>query len=435
MSTPRARPLAMFGGPPAFPVRLCVGTPNIGDRRRFLERVAGTLDRKVLTNDGPLVRELEQKVAEAVGVRHCAAMRSATTGLQVAVRAMGLSGEVIVPSFAFIATAHVLRWQGITPVFADVDGSTHNLDPAAVERRISPLTTGILGVHLWGRPCEVDALEDIARRHGLKLLFDAAHAFGCTRAGRMVGRFGAAEVFSFHATKFINSLEGGAVVTNDDELAREVRLMRNFGFEDYDRVACVGINGKMDEVSAAMGLTSLESVDEFLAANRRNFDAYARGLASIPGIRLLPYDEGELCNRQYVVLEVDEQAAGIDRDTLMHLLRGENVLARRYFYPGCHRMEPYRSSCLDEGEWLPETERLAGRVLQLPTGTAVGPAEIAIVCEIIRTAVAHGPGIRRHPRADPWILDPAGISAYRHGPITDCKHICTDEYNIKIQRA
>jgi dTDP-4-amino-4,6-dideoxygalactose transaminase len=264
----------------------------------------------------------------------------------------------------------------------------------------------------------VDALDDVARRHGLRLLFDAAHAFGCSRAGRMVGNFGDAEVFSFHATKFLNSLEGGAVVTNDDGLARRVRLMRNFGFEDYDRVVSIGINGKMDEVSAAMGLTNLESAEEFLAANRRNHDGYARGLAGIPGIRLVPYDDGERCNRQYVVLEADEQAAGIGRDILMHVLWRENVIARRYFHPGCHRMEPYRSSSAAGGGSLPETERLAARVLQLPTGTAVGPAEIATICGIIRDTVALAPRIRRHLGARPRITGPCMQDAHRQGPRT-----------------
>jgi dTDP-4-amino-4,6-dideoxygalactose transaminase len=398
--------LAIFGSPPSFSDRLCVGTPNLGDKERFLQRVNGILDRRILTNDGPLVRELERKVAEAVGVRHCVATRSATAGLQIAVRALGLSGEVIVPAFTFIATAHVLGWQGIKPVFGDIDRDTHNLDPAAVERMISPRTTGILGVHLWGRACDVDALTDVARRHGLRLLFDAAHAFGCTRAGRRVGSFGEAEVFSFHATKFINSLEGGAVVTNNDELAEKMRLMRNFGFEDYDRVVCLGINGKMDEVSAAMGLTSLESFEEFLSVNRRNYDEYARGLAGIPGIRLVPYDDRERCNRQYVVLEVDEPVSGIDRDLLMRVLWEENVLARRYFYPGCHRMEPYGSSPPDAGYALPETERLAGRILQLPAGTAVGRAEVAAVCSLVRASVARGPLIRRYLSVYPGTTAP-----------------------------
>jgi dTDP-4-amino-4,6-dideoxygalactose transaminase len=388
--------LAVLGGSPAFAEPLHVGRPNIGDRDRLLARINDLLDRRWLTNRGAFVQELESRIAAQVGVRHCVAMANGTVALEIAIRASGLSGEVIVPSFTFVATAHALQWQEITPVFCDVDPRTHNLDPARVESLITPRTTGILGVHLWGRPCDVPALADIARRRRLKLLFDAAHAFGCTRGGRPVGGFGDAEVFSFHATKFLNSFEGGAVVTDDGDLAGKIRLMQNFGFADYDEVVYVGTNGKMTEVAAAMGLTSLESMAEFVEVNRRNYRRYREELAGLPGLSLVEYDEAEKGNFQYIVLEVDEARTGIDRDALKDVLWAENVLARRYFYPGCHRMEPYRSYFPHAGLLLPQTERLAARVLVLPTGTAVGPAEIARVCEIVRIALAHGPelGVR-----------------------------------------
>src|SRR5882724_336712 len=228
--------LALFGGRPAFDRPLHVGRPNIGSRKRFFELLEGALDRGWLTNSGPLVDEFEKKVSDYVGVKHCVSICNATIALEIAIRAAKLDGEVILPSFTFVATAHALQWQKITPVFCDIDPATHTIDPAKVERMITPRTTGILGVHLWGRGCDVEALAAIARRRNLKLLFDAAHAFGCTHRGKMIGGFGDAEVFSFHATKFLNSFEGGAVVTNDDELARKVRLMKNFGFRAYDDV-------------------------------------------------------------------------------------------------------------------------------------------------------------------------------------------------------
>lgn len=381
--------LAVLGGPKEFPEPLYVGRPNIGDRGRLLARINDLLDRRWLTNRGKYVQELEARIAEQVGVRHCIAMANGTVALEIAIRASGLSGEVIVPSFTFVATAHALQWQEITPVFCDVDSRTHNLDPNRVESLITPRTTGILGVHLWGRPCAVEALADIARRRRLKLLFDAAHAFGCGRGGVPVGGFGDAEVFSFHATKLVNSFEGGAVVTNDDALAGRIRLMQNFGFADYDEVVYVGTNGKMSEVAAAMGLTSLESMDGFVAANRRNYRRYREELAGVPGVSLMEYDESGPGNFQYIVLEVEE-----DRDLLKDVLWAENVHARRYFYPGCHRMEPYRSYFPNAGLLLPCTERLAARVLTLPTGTAVGPDEIARVCEIVRLAMAQGPELR-----------------------------------------
>ncbi len=375
--------LAIFGGSPAFKDALHVGRPNIGDRKRFDERVTDILERRWLTNAGRYVQEFEQRVADLAGVEHCIAMCNATVALEIATRALGMTGEVIVPSFTFIATAHALQWQEITPVFCDVDPQTHTLDPNKIEDLITPRTTGIVGVHLWGGVCDIDALTEIAARRGLKLLFDSAHAFACSYKGKMVGAFGDAEVFSFHATKFLNTLEGGAVVTNDEDLARRIRLMKNFGFTNYDQTGYVGTNGKLNEISAAMGLTNLESLDDFIAVNRRNYDQYARELAGIEGIRLFTFDEREKCNYQYVALEIDQTKTLLVRDRLMEILHAENVLARRYFYPGCHRMEPYRSYFPHAHLLLPETEKLTGKMLCLPTGTAMGADEITRLCRLL----------------------------------------------------
>jgi dTDP-4-amino-4,6-dideoxygalactose transaminase len=379
--------LAIFGGVPAFQEKLHVGRPNIGNRERLLKRINQLLDSKWLTNMGPFERDFEERVAKLVGVRHCIPICNGTVALEIAIRAAGLSGEVIVPSFTFIATAHALQWQEITPVFCDIEPHTHTLNPAKVERMISPRTSGIIGVHMWGHSCDVKALTDIARRHRLKLLFDAAHAFGCSYEGRMIGNFGDAEVFSFHATKFFNAFEGGAIVTNDDELAASVRLMRNFGFAGYDQVTSVGTNGKMSEISAAMGLTGLESLEEFIAVNYRNYKCYQRELADQPGIRLFPHNEVERGNYQYITVEIDESVTRLSRDRLMQVLWAENILARRYFYPGCHRMEPYRSYYSHAAQSLSETEKVTERVFCLPTGMSVTSTDIAVICRIIRTAL------------------------------------------------
>jgi dTDP-4-amino-4,6-dideoxygalactose transaminase len=386
--------LAILGGAPAFEEPFYVGRPNIGNRERLLERINDILDRRWLTNEGPYVAEFERRISDLVGVKHCIAMCNATVALEIAIRGIGFAGEVIVPSMTFIATAHALQWQQITPVFCDIDPRTYTLDPRSVEEMITPRTTGIIGVHLWGRPCDVEALAEIAQRHNLKVLYDAAHAFGCSCKGQMIGGFGNAEVFSFHATKFLNSLEGGAVVTNDDELAAKVRLMKNFGFVDYDKVIYIGTNGKISEVSAAMGITSLESMDEFISVNYRNYKRYQRELADIPGVSLLTYNEREKRNYQYIVVEVDESVTHVSRDQFVEILCAENVKARRYFYPGCHRMEPYRSYFPHAGLLLPETDMLVRRVVSLPTGTAVGPDEIDEICQVIRMVVAHGRELR-----------------------------------------
>jgi len=378
--------LAIFGGLPAFEVPLHVGRPNIGDRGRLLERFQKILDSRWLTNDGLFVREFEQRIADLVGVKHCVAICNGTVALEISIRALEMKGEIIVPSFTFVATAHALEWQGIKPIFCDIDPVTHNIDPIKIEQMITTRTAGIIGVHVWGRPCDVDALDEIAHRRGLKLLFDSAHALGCTYKRKMIGNFGDAEVFSFHATKFVNSLEGGAVATNDDQLARKIRLLKNFGFTTYDEIESVGTNGKMNEVSAAMGLTNLESMDEFIEINRRNYKQYAAELAGLEGVTVLSYSEEEKCNYQYVVLEIDKDKTILIRDQLIKILQAENILARRYFYPGCHRMEPYRSLYPNAHTFLPETERVAAQVMNLPTGQETTPEKIRIVCNIIHTA-------------------------------------------------
>jgi dTDP-4-amino-4,6-dideoxygalactose transaminase len=391
---PELRDLAIFGRPPAFADKLHVGRPNIGNRDRLLARINDMLDRDWLTNNGPYVQQFENKIAEFHGVRHCVAMCNGTVALEIAIRALGLTGEVIVPSFTFVATAHALQWQEITPVFCDIDRATHHLNPTQVEKLITPRTSGIIGVHTWGRPCDIDALNAIARRRNLYLLFDAAHAFGCSYNGKLVGGFGRCEVFSFHATKFFNSFEGGAVLTNDELLAEKMRLMRNFGFSGYDNVIYIGTNGKMTEVCAAMGLTSLESIEQFVETNRCNHRAYRRGLKGIPGITLMAYNEGQRSNYQYIVLEVDEAEAGLARDELVDVLFAENVLARRYFFPACHRMEPYRSYFPNASLVLPETERLCRRVMLLPNGTSVDEPAISRICNVIRTAVSDADAVR-----------------------------------------
>jgi dTDP-4-amino-4,6-dideoxygalactose transaminase len=386
--------LAIFGGVPAFAEKLHVGRPNFGDRQSLMRRIDEIIDARWFTNAGPNVKELEEKLARFLGVKHCIAMCNATIALEIAIKALGLKGEVIVPSFTFIATAHAVKWQEITPVFCDIDPETHNLDPRRVEELITPHTTGIIGVHLWGRPCDVDALAEVAHRHSLALLFDAAHAFACTYQGRMIGSFGDAEVFSFHATKFFNTFEGGAVTTNDDQLAARMRLMKNFGFAGYDNVIYIGTNGKMSEVCAAMGLTSLESLSDFIEVNRRNYNLYLQELNDTRGVKLIDYDPDQQNNYQYIVLEIDEAAAHISRDDLLNILWAENVIARRYFYPGCHRAEPYRTLYPDAGANLPATEELGKRVLLLPNGNAVGEREIRGICDVLKLAVVQAAEVR-----------------------------------------
>lgn len=390
----RLSDLAILGGSPAFTEKLHVGRPNIGDRAQLFSRFTDILDRRWLTNGGKYVQEFERRIMDQVGARHCVATCNGAVALEIAIRSLDLTGEVIVPAFTFVATAHALQWQQITPIFADINPATHLIDPASVESLITPKTTGIIGVHVWGQSCDVEALDGIARKHNLRLLFDAAHAFGCeTELGR-IGTFGDLEVFSFHATKFVNASEGGAIVTNNETLARKMRLMKNFGFLGYDNVGTVGTNGKMNEFSAAMGITSIESMARFIELNERNHQIYREGLFGLPGVRLLTFPKQPRFNYQYVVAEIDPDTCPISRDLLIDVLWAENVIARRYFYPGCHQMEPYRSLQPWVAQRLPATQRVAARVLVLPTGESVQPDELKQVCAIIRTAVLNGREVR-----------------------------------------
>ncbi len=389
---------ALLGGEVAFPEPLHVGRPNVGNRARLLQRIEKMLDARWFSNGGPLVLEFEREIARHLHVKHCVATCNGTAALMLAVRGLEMEGEVILPSFTFIATAHALQWQQTKPVFADIDPATHNLDPDAVEELITPRTTGIIGVHLWGRACPIERLQEIARRHRLKLLFDASHAFACSHRGQAIGPFGEAEVFSFHATKFLNSFEGGAIVTNNGKLAEKLRLMRNFGFTGYDAVNQIGLNAKMSEVCAAMGLTGLESLEEFIATNRRNHTAYTAELSNLPGISLLPFPEKERNNYQYAIAEIDPEQSPLQRDELLRVLHADGILARRYFHPGCHRMEPYRTLYPQSATALPETEKLSQRVLALPTGDSVGPAEIGTISAIVRTALDEAEAVRSRLR-------------------------------------
>ncbi len=383
--------LAVLGGPPAFEDLLHVGVPNLGSRDDLLARFNDILDRKWFTNNGIYVREFEAKICELVDSEHCVATSNGTIALELAIRALGLTGEVIVPSFTFVATAHALQWQEIKPVFCDIDPHTHHIDVDKVESLITPLTTGIVGVHLWGNPCNVEALADIADRNGLRLLLDAAHAFGVSCGDHMIGNFGDAECFSFHATKFCTSFEGGAIATNNAELAEKLQLMRNFGFDGPDNVIHIGTNGKMNEMSAAMGITSIESIDEFVKVNHQRYEQYRAALATVSGVELYEHQATSRHNFQYAVALIDESTAGISRDALLRTLHAEKVLARRYFYPGCHRMEPYRSYQPHAGLLLPETESVASKVLVLPTGKGVTEEQVDTICELLRFAANNGP--------------------------------------------
>jgi dTDP-4-amino-4,6-dideoxygalactose transaminase len=388
-----AAELAIFGGPPAFAEPLHVGRPNVGDREAILRGIGEAIEDRWLSNNGAKLLAFEAELGRRLGGGlHCVATCNGTLALQIALRALGVEGEVVLPAFTFVATAHAVAWERLTPAFADVEPETLCMGAAQAEERIGPETGALLGVHLWGRSSDPLALERLARERGLPLIFDAAHALGCSREGRSLAGYGDAAVLSFHATKVANAFEGGAVVTADAGLAERVRAMRNFGFdEESEEVAGLGTNVKMSEASAAMGLASLAALDEFLAANRRNFAAYEEALDGIPGVELLAFPSPAESNCHHVTALVDPAAAGLDRDALKAVLEAENVLARRYFHPGCHRVPPHDELPTPA---LPVSERAVERCLSLPTGTAVGAGDAGAIGQLIRLAVSEAAAVR-----------------------------------------
>lgn len=383
--------LAIFGGEPTFEKPLHVGRPNLAPTRDILDVFAGILECKWLTNNGGWVHRLEADIKRYLDVKHCVVVANGTLGLEIAARAlMPEHGEVIVPSFTFVATPNALAWQGYKPVFADINPKTHVLDPVDLEARITDDTVGILGVHTWGTPCEIEALTAIAVRHKLPLFFDAAHAFGCKYRGQSIGNFGRCEVFSFHATKFFNTAEGGAITTNDDQLAKKLRELRNFGFigDGSQTTTGVGINAKMSELHAAVGVLNLTEIKTFVDRNQINYCRYWYNLWHT-GAHVYSHESQTTyrSNFQYVVVELD----GLSADTLVKVLHAENILARRYFSPPCHKVAPYNQ----EGYYLPVTKAVSNRVIVLPTGMAVMRQDVDKICELILYCVEHGDEISK----------------------------------------
>ena len=387
--------LAALGGVPLFEKPLYVGRPNLCSREKMHAALDEIFDRRWLTNNGPLVQRFEAALQAYLGVRHCVAVCNATLGLQLVYRALGIrraGGNAVMPSFTFVATAHALAWEGGNPRFCDADPETHLLNPIDMESRIDSDTSMLVGVHTWGQPCHVDALEALAKKKNLPLVFDAAHAFSNVSGSKKIGGFGDAEVFSFHATKFLNTFEGGVITTNHDALADELRSMRNFGFSGYDQVSALGTNGKLSEISAAMGLCMLEEIDSLLEVNRRNYSTYYDAFHSSDDFSLLEIHAPEAQNCQYIVGSVAAELPVFARDLLIEVLWKENILARKYFHPGVHRAAPYAAQPLNLS--LPGTEDLCRRVVVLPTGTAIEPDDIEKITDCVRMVLENADEIK-----------------------------------------
>lgn len=377
---------------PAFEKRFPFMRPALPDLSSVIKEYGPVYESGVLTNSR-LVARLEAAVAERLGVKHCVAVSSCTSGLMMVLRALRLSGEVIVPSFTFFATGHAVLWNGLTPVFANSELDTWNVSPADIERQIKPETSAILAVHMYGNPCDISALEDLARRHHLKLIFDAAHAFGSAYRGKPVGSFGDAEVFSLSPTKLLVAGEGGLVTTNEAKLAAAVRAMRNYGDLGAYNPEWLGLNARMTEFNAALALHGLPLVDAKVRRRNHIARAYTQMLSGLSGIRFQKTNPQDTVTYKDYSIHVTPDLCGITRDDLANALLDNNIETKKYFYPPLHRQLLYAKFHHPDRNDLSQTDFLADGILSLPIYESLPDETIMVVAETLKRIV--GSRLRR----------------------------------------
>jgi len=382
--------------PTPFDEPIYVTRPLMPPLVDLMARLEQVWDKRQLTNIGAQHEQLEAALGQRLDVRELSLFTNGTAALITAIRALDLAGDVITTPFTFPATPHALSWSGLTPVFCDIDPVTLNIDPDAVERAMTPRTSAILAVHVYGTPCDVAALQRVADRHRVRIVYDAAHAFGARIDGRGIGAFGDVTMFSFHATKLFHTAEGGALACADPALKARIDDMRNFGIHGPDTVAAIGLNGKMTELQAALGLCVLERLDDEVARRRQLVNRYAERLDSLEGITWLRSPHGPDGSCQYAVVRVDEARFGCSRDVLQEELRAFNVFTRKYFFPLCSEYDCYRALPSAAASHLPVATRAAREVLCLPLYGGLEPGHVDRICDMI---VAIGDGARRRVTA------------------------------------
>jgi len=363
---------------------ITVTKPFLPPLEEFLPYLEQIWKNKQLTNNGPFHKQLEAELAEYLGVKYISLFANATLGLVTALQALGISGEVITTPFSFVATSHALWWNKITPVFVDVEPAYLNLDPEKIEAAITPRTTAIMPVHVYGNPCNVDEIKRIADRHGLKVIYDAAHAFGVKKDGVSVLNHGDLSVVSFHATKVYSTIEGGAVICHTPEMKHHLDNLKNFGFRDETTVEEPGINAKLNEVQAAYGLLQLKYVDRLIDRRRSIARLYRSLLADVPGFYLIPDIVRVTQGFAYFPVLIKEEKYGISRDALYAKLKEKNIYARRYFYPLISVFEPYCKLPSARAENLPNATTAAERVLCLPIYPDLEDTEVQFICSVIK---------------------------------------------------
>ena len=358
--------LAILGGEPSFPEKIELAqpsTPNLEELTPLLQEI---IDRRWLTNDGKFLKSFELDLKSYLDSSCCRVFCNGTIALNVASRALKFSGEVITTPFTFPATVHSLSWNSLTPVFCDIDPETYNLDPEKLESLITPKTTGILGVHVFGNPCEVEKIKAIARKHNLKVIYDAAHSFGVKLNGKSIAGFGDASVFSFHATKIFNTLEGGCITCSDLDLNRMIGYLRNFGIRSESDIVEMGINGKMDEFRAAVGGINLKRVSTSIQKREALVMRYKEAFKGILGLNFQKMTEGTSPNYSYFTIKISANEFGLSRDEVYLCMRSEGVMVRKYFWPLCSDFPIYQNLPSTRREALPNAVKVSGEILALP---------------------------------------------------------------------
>lgn len=359
-----------------------VTQPLLPPLEEFMPYLQQIWDNKILTNEGPFHQQLEQALCDYLGVKHLALFANGTLALVTALQALRITGEVITTPYSFVATAHSLLWNGINPVFVDIDPVTLNLDPAKIEAAITPQTTAIMPVHCYGHPCDVERIQQIADNYGLKVIYDAAHAFNVKDANGSVLNHGDLSVLSFHATKVFNTFEGGAIVCPDAKTKLHIDHLKNFGFVDEVTVVAAGINGKMSEINAAFGLLQLKGIDEALQKRKAIDMRYRAGLAGVKGIHCLQGSGERIANHAYFPILV-QQDYPVSRDALYQNLHDNGIYARRYFYPLISDFPMYRRMPSAAHENLPVARRAASEVICLPIYPDLSNEQVDFILKLI----------------------------------------------------
>ena len=346
--------------------RITVTSPLLPKLEDFIPMLQDIWDRKWLTNNGHYHEELEKALADYLGVKYISLFTNGTLPLITALQALRISGEVITTPYSFVATTHSIWWNGLKPVFVDVDEETGNINPEKIEAAITPHTTAIMPVHVYGTPCNMKRIQEIADIYGLKIIYDAAHAFGVKKDGESVLKAGDMSTLSFHATKVYNTIEGGALVCHDEATKKRIDFLKNFGFNGETTVVAPGINSKMDEIRSAYGLLNLKQVDSAIAKRKATAEKYREALKDIPGVRYLKDIEGVRHNYAYFPIFIDEKEYGMSRDALYAKLQEHNIFGRRYFYPLISTFSAYKGLESANPANLPIAHKLANQVLCLP---------------------------------------------------------------------